>query len=424
MKISVAEAPTPMIKIMHLITDLATGGAEIMLYKMVSCLDRSQFQNSVVSMTDRGSLGDKIEAMQVPVFTLGLRRGIPDPRALFRLLRLLRTERPHILQTWLYHSDLLGLAAGRLARVPVIAWNIRCSDMNLREYPKLTSFVLKTLVWLARFPNVVIFNSNAGQLFHQRLGYCPRKSSVIPNGFDLDEFRPDPEARSWFRKELGLSPVTPLVGLVARYDPMKDHENFLRAAASVVKQRPGIHFVLVGQGVDESNQELNAEMRSHNISLNLHLLGKRHDIRNIMPALDVLVLSSAFGEGFPNVLGEAMAAEVPCIVTDVGDAAQIVGNTGSVVGAKDAGGLAAAIREVLDMPAEERRRLGFAARRRIEECFSLASVLRQYEGLYRELTASLLEYPSPESLLLQRRPHTACSRTSDTSHQNSEKSDL
>ena len=413
-----------MIKIMHLITDLATGGAEVMLYKVLSCLDRSQFQNSVVSMTDRGSLGDKIEGLQVPVFTLGLRRGVPDPRALFSLLRLLRAERPHILQTWLYHSDLLGLAAGKLARVPVVAWNIRCSDMDLSEYPKLTSLVLRTLVWLSRFPEVVIFNSNAGRLFHERLGYRPRKPSVIPNGFDLDEFRPDPDARSWFRNELGLSPMTPLVGLVARYDPMKDHENFLRAAASVVKQRPGIHFVLVGQGVDESNEALIAEMRNHNISLNLHLLGKRHDIRNIMPALDVLVLSSAFGEGFPNVLGEAMAAEVPCIVTDVGDAAQIIGNTGRVVDAKDAQGLAAAICEVVDMPAEERRWLGRAARHRIEECFSLPSVGRQYEVLYRELTAGGPEYLSPESLLLQRRPHTACSRTSETLHQNSEKSDL
>jgi len=413
-----------MIKIMHLITDLAIGGAEVMLYKVLSRLDRSQFQNSVVSMTDRGSLGDKIEALQVPVFTLGLRRGIPDPRALYRLLRLLRAERPHILQTWLYHSDLLGLAAGRLAPVPVVAWNIRCSDMDLREYPQLTSLVLRTLVWLSRFPDVVIFNSNAGWLFHQRLGYRPRKSSMIPNGFDLDEFRPDPDARSWFRKELGLSPVIPLVGLVARYDPMKDHENFLRAAASVVKQRPGIHFVLVGQGVDESNQELITEIRNHNISLNLHLLGNRHDIRNIMPALDVLVLSSAFGEGFPNVLGEAMAAGVPCIVTNVGDAPMIVADTGRVVHAKDAAGLAAAIREVVDMPAEERRRLGRAARRRIEECFSLPSVVRQYEVLYRELTASLPESQFPASLLLQHRPHTACPRTSERLHQNPDENNL
>ncbi len=213
-----------------------------------------------------------------------------------------------------------------------------------------------------------------------------------------------------------------VVGLVARYDPMKDHENFLRAAASVVKQRPGIHFVLVGQGVDKSNEELITEIRNHNISLNLHLLGTRHDIRNIMPALDMLVLSSAFGEGFPNVLGEAMAAGVPCIVTNVGDAPMIVAETGRVVPAKDAAALAAAIREVADMPVEERRRLGRAARRRIEECFSLPSVGRQYEGLYRELTASLPEFLT--SLLPQQRPHTACPRTSERLHQNPDEIDL
>lgn len=358
-----------------------------MLYKVLSRLDTSRFDHSVVSMTDRGALGDKIEALQVPVFTLGLHRGVPNPLGLFRLLRILRSERPDILQTWLYHSDLLGLAAGKLARVPVIAWNTRCSDMDLREYPKLTSLVLRTLVWLSRFPDVVIYNSNAGGLFHEHLGYRPRKHAVIPNGFDMDEFRPDPEARSWFRKELGLSPAAPLVGLIARYDPRKDHLNFVRAVASVLEKRPAVHFVLAGDGVDQSNQPLTTEIRNQRISRNLHLLGRRHDIRNIMPALDVLVLSSAFGEGFPNVLGEAMAAGVPCIVTDVGDAPSIVANTGRVVKPKEPRVLAEALCELVDMDPDARHRLGLSARRRIEEHYSLPAVVAQYEALHQELLA-------------------------------------
>ena len=405
-----------MIKIVHLITDLATGGAEIMLHKVLSRLDRSRFRNTVVSMTDRGSLGEQIEALDVPLFTLGLRRGIPNPLALFRLLRLLRAERPHILQTWLYHSDLLGLVAGKLARVPAIAWNIRCSDMDLRCYPKLTSLVVRALVPLSRLPDVVIFNSDAGRLFHQDLGYHPRKWVVVPNGFDLDEFHPDPDARFLFRRELELPAETLIVGLIARYDPMKDHQNFLRAVDSVLERRPRIHFVLIGHGVDESNSELITEIQNRNIFRHLHLLGTRRDIRSIMPALDVLVLSSAFGEGFPNVLGEAMAAGIPCIVTNVGDAAVVVGDTGRVVHAKDPAGLAAAIAELVAMPVEERRRLGFAARRRIEECFSLPSVVRQYELLYEELTTSIPEYRSPQPSFSGRWQHRgpATARTTET----------
>ena len=412
------------IKILHLITDLATGGAEVMLYKVLSRLDRSQFRNTVVSMTDRGVLGEPIGALQVPVFTLGLRRGIPNPVGLFRLLRILRSERPDILQTWLYHSDLLGLAAGKLSRVPVIAWNIRCSNMDMRHYPKLTSVVLRVLVWLSKYPELVIYNSNAGGVFHQHLGYRPRRQVVIPNGFDMDEFQPDSEARSWFRKELGLAPAAPLVGLIARYDPMKDHQNFLRAVAVVIRQRPGIHFVLVGQGVDESNPELVAEIRNQHVSQNLHLLGKRHDIRNIIPALDVLVLSSAFGEGFPNVLGEAMSAEVPCIVTDVGDAAAIVGDTGRIVGAKDAYGLATAIADLVDLPPKERRSLGLAARNRIEQYFSLPSVVRQYELLYKELVASPTGKQPSQAFILRRRPHTTRGAVAETLHQRPEGRDL
>jgi glycosyltransferase involved in cell wall biosynthesis len=407
------------IKILHLITDLATGGAEIMLQKVLSQVDRSQFLNTVVSMTDAGSLGKQIEALQIPVFTLGLRRGIPNPLAVIRLVRLLRAERPHILQTWLYHSDLLGLVAGKLSRVPVIAWNVRCSDMNLQHYPRLTGVVLRALVRLSRLPEIVIFNSNAGWRFHQSLGYDPRRWMVIPNGFDLDEFYPDSEARFSFRREIRLPPEAVVVGLIARYDPMKDHQNFLRAVASVLEQRREIRFVLIGHGVDESNRELVAEIRSYNLSPYLHLLGARADVRKIMPALDVVVLSSAYGEGFPNVLGEAMASGIPCIVTNVGDAAAVVGDTGRVVNARDAAELAVAIAEIVDMPHEERRSLGRAARKRIERYFSLPSVVAQYELLYKQLVADLADHPSSNSLHWRRRfrrDHTIA-RGSETLHQ-------
>jgi glycosyltransferase involved in cell wall biosynthesis len=186
--------------------------------------------------------------------------------------------------------------------------------------------------------------------------------------------------------------------------------------ASVLERRPRIHFVLIGHGVDESNLSLITEIRNRNIFQQLHLLGTRRDVRSIMPALDVLVLSSAFGEGFPNVLGEAMAAGIPSIVTKVGDTAMVVGDTGRVVNAKDSAGLAAAIADLVDMPVEERRRLGCAARRRIEECFSLPSVVRQYELLYDELTTGIRDDRSPQPSFPERWQYRgpATARTTET----------
>jgi len=372
------------IKILHLISDLSIGGAEMTLYKLVSRMDRARFANVVVSMTDRGALGKRIEALGIPVLTLWLRRGVINPLGLLRLCRLLMKERPDVLQTWLYHSDLLGLLAGKISRVTAIAWNIRCSDIDLRHYPWLTTLVVRATARLSTFPDVVVVNSDAGRRLHQQLGFRPRTWRVIPNGFDLEIFRPNPEARLRFRRELGLPAETLLIGLIARYDPMKDHQGFLQAASDVLKERSDVHFVLVGSGIDRSNTVLTATIRNRDIGRNVHLLGERPDVAEIMPALDILALSS-FGEGFSNVVGEAMASGVPCVVTDVGDAALIVGDTGKVVKPKDPQALVGAFFQMVNMDAEGRRRLGLAARQRIEEHFSLPAVVAQYEGLYEEL---------------------------------------
>lgn len=367
------------LKIAHLITDLDTGGAEMMLAKLVDNMDRERFANTVISLTDRGTLGNEIAASGVPVFALRMRRGIPDPMGIGRLVRLLGREKPDVLQTWLYHADLMGTIASCLARVPVLFWNIRCSDMDMHRYKRLSRLVLQILTRMSGLPDVVIANSETGRRLHERLGYSPRRWEIIPNGFDLEYFRPDPIARQSVREELATPPGTLMIGLVARYDPMKDYPMFLQAAAQTVRECSTVHFLVAGKGVER----LASQIDQLGLGAVVHLLGERRDIPRLMASLDIFALSSAFGEGFPNVVGEAMACGIPCVVTNVGDAAYITGETGIVVPPCDPAAMANAWKQLLEMPLVKRQSLGRNARQRVEDLFSIQGVTRRYESLYR-----------------------------------------
>ena len=370
-------------RIVHVITGLRVGGTEIMLAKLVARMDRGEFENVVVSLMDPGPVAERIRAVGITVHALGLR---PGPAALWgvaSLARLLRRERPQIVQTWLYHADLLGLFAARLARVPRVVWNLRCSNMDLRQYAASTALVVKLLARLSRLPDAVVVNSNAGQRWHEGLGYRPHRWEVIPNGFDLDRFRPDPDAPRRLRGELGLDAATVLVGHVARVDPMKDHAGFL-AAAAIASVRPEVHFVLAGAGTET----LVDEVMALGLSGRTHLLGERSNVLALMQGFDIHCLSSAFGEGFPNVIGEAMACGVPCVSTDVGDAAAIVGNCGLIVPPSDPQALSRALIDMVDRGAETRAELGRAARARIAAKYALPRVIERYQEIYGELLAS------------------------------------
>lgn len=381
---------------MHVITCLERGGAEVMLCRLLERTDRRRFGHTVVSLTDVGTLGPTIRELGVPVRTLGMRRGVPDVRAVWHLARLIRQERPVVLQTWLYHADLVGLIAGRLAGIRAIVWNVQCSDMDMRQYSWSSRLTRRLLSALSAAPAAVIVNSERGRRVHERIGYRPRRWVTIPNGVDLERFHPGPEARGWLRRELGLPLHARLVGMVARYDPMKDHETFLRSAGILIREGSSdggdlgesVYFVLVGRGLVPDNRAIATVAHQLGLDGRLHLLGERGDVERLLPAMDLVTLSSSFGEGWPNVIGEAMACGVPCAVTDVGDAGAIVGATGRVVPPRDPRALAAAWRALLALREEERRALGAAARQRVAEYFSLEQVTRQYEALYAELAAA------------------------------------
>lgn len=375
-----------MIRVVHLITELNVGGAEIMLQRLVSRMDRSRFSNSVVSMTSAGPIGAPIREEGTPVSDLGMPDGVPSPVGALRLWALLRKERPHILQTWLYHADLLGLLVGRAAGVPTIVWNLRCSNLDLARYSRTLRLVVKACGRLSALPEAVVANSEAGREYHTRIGYRPRRWVLVPNGVDLDTFRPDSTARPRLRADLGLPPETPLVGLVARFDPMKDHRTFLEAAAVLHRSRPDVHFMLAGLGLDSGNPRLADWLGELGIAPAVHLLGVRNGIPALMAGLDIATSSSAFGEGFPTAIAEAMACGVPCVVTNVGDSAVLVGGTGRVVPPRDPAALATAWLDLLQSDSRLAA-CGLAARARAVGHFALDTIVRQYERLYEECFA-------------------------------------
>ena len=371
--------------IAHLITTLERGGAEAMLAKLVRAHQRMGVRSLVISLTGPGVYGPELASEGIAVHALGMRRGVPEPGALLRLVTLLRRERPDLLQSWLYHADLLALLAAPLAGVPRLAWNIRCSDMDMRRYSRLSRWLVQGLARLSRLPDAVVVNSEAGRLLHHGLGYRPRRWETIANGFDTERFRPDPATRQAVRAELGLDDEALAVGLIARFDAMKDHATFLDAAERVAKRHPRARFVLAGLGVEPANPAF-AAAASGALAGRASLLGPRGDVPRLMTGLDLCCLSSAFGEGFPNVLGEAMACGLPCAATDVGDARLILGDTGRVAAPGNPAALAEALDDLLDLPDAERHRLGAAARSRIEERYALDIIARRYLDLYRDLT--------------------------------------
>ena len=379
-----------MTKILFVSTGLSTGGAEMMLYKVLSSIDRNRFEPVVVSLLRTDSFGDQvinqIAALDIPIHSLEMEPGEFSIKKLVKLFALVRQEKPNILQGWMYHANLAAQLASfaSFKFIPVV-WNVRHSLYSLDYEKKSTAIVIRLLSKLSNFPVKVIYNSQIGAAQHQKLGDKPHKTVVIPNGFDIELFKPSLENRLKLRQELGLAENTFLLGRICRYHPMKDHESFLRAAALLLHDFPELHFVLAGTNVDGNNPHLSELLKELNLGDHIHLLGERKDVPYLTSALDIATSSSYFGEAFPNVIGEAMACEVPCVVTDVGDSTIIVGDTGKVVPPKNPQALADGCRELISLDTEGRKILGKKARQKVIELYSLAAITAQYEYLYQSI---------------------------------------
>jgi glycosyltransferase involved in cell wall biosynthesis len=369
-------------RVMHVITGLSTGGAETMLLKLLSAASGSM-EHVVVSLGEEGTIGPRIAALGVPVHCLGLRRNAPNPFRALSILPLARRIGPQLIQGWMYHGNLMAsMAALALRHKPPVLWNIRQTVYDLRRERWLTAKFIRLGARLSSRPAAIIYNSQTSATQHESLGYGAEKRVIIPNGFDCQLLRPDEAARKAVRTELGIADDTVLVGLVARYHPMKDHVGFLQAAAMIARSYPQTRFVLAGAGVSSTQPELVKAIQQNELWDCVMLLGERSDIPRLNNAFDIGCSASAWGEGFSNSIGEAMACGVPCAVTDVGDSAYIVADTGLVAPPRAPEALAKAIAGLIEIGRSGRQQLGTKARQRIETEFSLPAIVRRYEGLY------------------------------------------
>jgi len=365
-------------RIVHIITDLDTGGAEIMLYKLLSSLHDEALNSTVISLMGLGKITEQIEALGVKVETLDLGQGErPSWQTIKKLRQFMRAFNPDIVQGWMYHGNIAATVAvflfDPMCRKVKLFWNVRQTLYDINSEKIQTRWLIVLGRWLSFFAHSIIYNSNLSAEQHCNAGYLSKKTKIIPNGFDLQKFCPDKNRRQQLREELGVSESAILIGHISRLHPMKDHATLLRAIDRVVDSlsstggKQEVLFLLIGHGV---TSEL-----SNNPAI--HFLGERSDIPKIMSALDIVVSSSAWGEGFPNVIGEAMASEVPCVVTDVGDSAHIVGKYGQVCSVGDDQCIASSLLQLIENK-QERKTAGRQARKRIKENYSMDKIKKEY----------------------------------------------
>ncbi len=367
-------------KVVHIITGLNDGGAEGVLTRL--CLHSEQVQHVVISLMDEGKYGPLLARSGVTVHCLGMNPGKPSIVRLFRLVRLIRAEQPDAVQTWMYHADLLGGIAARLAGVRRVFWGIRHSTLEKGKSKRSTIMIARLCAFLSSWvPEKIICCANKAQDVHADIGYSARKLRVIPNGYDLSRFRSDAAAGAKVRAELGLGPNDFIIGNVGRFDPLKDHSNLLQALARVAECKIPFRCLLIGKGVSPDNTGLVKQITALGLQDSVVLVGQRSDIPAVMNALDLHVLSSS-SEGFPNVIAEAMACGTPCVSTDVGDALDIVGDKEACCPARDPQALADLIiksaREWLHSPSTWQARKVVSSRR-IAEKFSIEAMVEAYE---------------------------------------------
>lgn len=369
-----------MLHILHVITGLGEGGAETALSRLVSSAGRNHYRHTVVALGG-GAMEERLRAAGIEVVVLGFRRA-PLP-AFCRLVALIRAKRPDIVQTWMYHADLVGGLAARLAGNPRVIWGVRTTGVMAEA--RMTATVRRLCARLsAVLPQAIVCVADAARRSHVACGYDPRRMQVIPNGFDVAALAATVPVPNPLRQSVGLSSSDLVVGTCGRFDADKDNANFIDAAALLAPHYPSLRFLMVGSGLEPGNTALAARLAASGHAARFILLGRRQDVPACLAAMDLFCLPSR-NEGFPNVLGEAMALGRACVSTDAGDAPLLLGDAGVVVPKEDAAALARGISSLLDQPPEFRQQLGQRARERVESTYSLRRMRERFEQLYCQL---------------------------------------
>jgi glycosyltransferase involved in cell wall biosynthesis len=362
-----------------------SGGAETMLAKLVDALPAPGHRHVVASLMSGGLIEERLRATGVEVVTLGATRSWRAAGLAGRLGALVARVDPDLVQGWMYHGNLAASVVARRSR-PVV-WNVRQSLEHLSDNRPLTRAVILAGGLLAWSPKRIIYNAQAAAPQHERWGYPSAKRVIIANGIETDRFRPDPDTRAWLRAQLGQPADAPLLLRAGRDDPMKDHPTLLAAFAAIRRDLPAARLLLVGRGMMADNARLTSAIAAAGVGDAVDLLGERSDMARLTAGCDLALSSSARAEGFPNILGEAMACAVPAVVTDVGDCRSILDDPRRVVPPGDIRRLADAALAVLRLSAAERAALGARDRARVLARYAMPAIAETYADLWRRVVS-------------------------------------
>lgn len=373
------------VRILHVIINLTSGGAELMLQRLTAAHGKDpRFEHQVVSLMGLATVGPLLQEQGVKVTALGMKNALHLPRVFARLVATMRERKPDVVHCWMYHSDLLGGLAARLAGVKSVIWGVRIAEIGSHMgIPRSTEWIRRACAALSgKVPDAIVYVANSAREVHERLGYEPSRGVVIPNGYQV----PSAADRQRLREEIDASEGALIIGSAGRFSAQKDPKTFVEAAGLLAARCPAARFAMIGRGYTAENTELQDWISNTAAAGRFHLLGERRDLQELLGGMDVFCLHS-LGEGFPNVVAEAMSAGTPCVVTDVGDSARLVDGTGISVPPGDPRVLAEALEAMARLDDKARRRMGDAARARIRESYSIQAVAARYAELYEQLAS-------------------------------------
>jgi len=371
------------IKTLHIITGLHVGGAETMLLRLIKHKPESLNSTVVVSLTDTGKIGSILEKMGVTVMYLNMHNWLSIFNAVLRLKKIIKVEKPSLVHCWMYHANIIGGIAAFMAQNKNIIWSIRRSSLKFNE--SLSTFIIMKIGALLSsvIPKIIICVAESGMHNHEKYGYERNKMMVIPNGFELEKYRQDTCKRERIRKDLDIDDDQIVIGCVGRFHQSKSYDSLIASANEVIRSFKNVRYMLVGRDLNPQNAILMNWINQIGYADRFLLVGETHNVANYMSAMDIFCLPSNT-EGFPNVLGEAMASELPCVVSDVGDVRKITGDLAILV-ESNSGKLSEGLCDMLSKDKEERRKIGLMGRKKIEKEYPIKKICQKYYKLYASI---------------------------------------
>ncbi len=368
-----------MISVLHIISGLKIGGAENALYRLVTNFENDNYTHRIISLTSGGSLLKQFEEAKVEVAQFDFKK---NPfKQFWKLFIYIKSIKPDIVNTWMYHANIIGGIAARFAGIKKIIWGLRTTDAN-KGSKILTKAIRRIGGFLSYLiPKTIICVADAAKKSHMKIGYSEKKMIIINNGFDIYDLQFRDKSRQQLRSELGYNPSHVVIGSVGRFNKAKDHRNFIRAAGIAAKKNSNIRFLIIGKGISKKNQELFNWIKSENIQNKVNLMEERTDIPICLSSMDIFCLHSS-REGFPNALAEAMLVGLPCVSTNVGDVNLLLNDIGVIVKKEDPFSLAKGILKLVSLTPDEREIIASRSRNKISKNFSIEAICNQYESAY------------------------------------------